>query len=117
MPPSPSSAPVVGDIFLVKFHPGYGSEFKKYRPAVVMTSTNSLIDGRFVTIAPLTTNARTNNPKFELLIKGNPTLAKDSLLLCWYLQTVDSSRIVKKLGKLTQADRARAMEAVRKLLV
>lgn len=93
-----------GDIYLVKFHPGYGDEFKKYRPAVVVSSKVNTIDSRFVLVAPFTSNLKTDAPRYELLIEDNPALDSDSLLLSWYLLTMDASRLTRKLGELSPND-------------
>jgi mRNA-degrading endonuclease toxin of MazEF toxin-antitoxin module len=103
----------VGDIVLVKFHPGSGSELKKYRPAVIMTDLSD-IDTRFALIAPFTTNLK-NPQKTELLIADNPALKKDSLLLCWYLKSIDQRRISKKLGELSETEKQQMMIELEKL--
>ncbi|MFZ1721116.1 MAG: type II toxin-antitoxin system PemK/MazF family toxin [Microgenomates group bacterium] len=103
-----------GDIYLVKFHPGYGTEFKKYRPAIVISGKINAIDTRFALIAPLTTNLKTKNPEQEIDI-SNVALEKKSLLLTWYLVTVDASRLVRKLGELSSKDKKRVIEATMRL--
>lgn len=99
-----------GDIFLVKFHPGYGSEFQKYRPAVIVSAKTTGIDSRFALIAPLTTNTTLANKNFEFIISNNPGLEQDSLLLCWYLWTIDANRLIKKLGTLNTQDKKRMLQ-------
>lgn len=96
-----SARPQPGDIYLVRFHPGYGAEFKRYRPAVVMAANH--MDQRFVLIAPFTTQTKIYQPETEILIRVNPALEQDSLLLAWYLQTIDINRLEKKLGRLSSA--------------
>lgn len=108
--------PETGDIYLVKFHPGYGTEFKKYRPAVIISDVTTNIDNRFALIAPLTTNKKIVHPQFELLIKKNAVLDKDSVLLCWYLWTIDSSRLVRKLGILDSKESQKMKKMVQNLL-
>jgi mRNA-degrading endonuclease toxin of MazEF toxin-antitoxin module len=104
-----------GDICLVKFHPGYGSELKKYRPAIVVAS-QAYLDPRFVLIAPFTTSTKTQRPESELLIKKQPGLTQDSLLLCWYLHTFDTSRIVTVLGHLKETDIKKMRKMVAKAI-
>ncbi len=65
-----------GGIYLVKFCPGYGEKFKKYRPAIVMSNAIIEIDHRFVLILPFTSNTETKNPKHELVIE-NEAFEKD----------------------------------------
>lgn len=91
-----------GTVVLVKFHPGYGAEFAKYRPAVIVSETIEDIDNRFVLIAPLTTDLKKYQPKHELLLKNYTFLDKESVALCWYLRTIDAQRVVSVLGKLTK---------------
>jgi mRNA interferase MazF len=100
-----------GDIFLVKFHPGYGNEFKKYRPAVIISSKITKIDPRFVLIAPFTTNTKTKQSKFEIII-DHESLEKKSLLLAWYIRTIDSDRLVRKLGTLSTQDKKKISKAI-----
>lgn len=105
-----------GDIFLVKFHPGFGSEFQKYRPAVIVSAKTTGIDSRFALIAPLTTNTAIAHKNFEFIIANNPSLEKDSLLLCWYLWTIDASRLIKKLGALKSTDKTKMLHFAGNLL-
>jgi mRNA-degrading endonuclease toxin of MazEF toxin-antitoxin module len=92
----------LGDIVLVRFHPAYGQELKKYRPAVIIRDL-SAIDTRFVQIAPLTTKASIPKNAFELVI-NHSALENTSLLLVWYILTFDATRVVHHLGKLKPAD-------------
>jgi mRNA-degrading endonuclease toxin of MazEF toxin-antitoxin module len=86
-----------GDIWLVKFHPGTGAEFSKYRPAIVLSNLQN-VDSRFCLIAPLTFDTQIRNDyEFEI---ENEAIQKPSLLLGWYLWTIDSRRLVSKLGNL-----------------
>lgn len=109
---SSSSLPQVGDIWLVKFHPGTGQELAKYRPAVIVTNL-STIDDRFTLIAPLTSDITIRNP-FELLI-AHQALEKPSLLLCWYLWTIDQRRLYQKLGELSDVEIKKITEKIDQL--
>lgn len=106
-----------GDIYLVRFHPAVGSELKRFRPAVVISDQVNRIDSRFTVIAPLTTNIKSKHPEYELEIKANPALEKDSLLLCWYLRTVDVTRLENKLGLLSKTDIVKMKQALKKLFI
>lgn len=92
-----------GEIYLVKFHPSLGKEIRKFRPAVIMF--DSQVTG-FVTVAPLTSILKINQKNIEFIINSSPTngLEKTSLLLGWYLRTIDDTAIQKKLGKLDKSD-------------
>ena len=67
-----------GDVLLVKFHPGYGSEIKKYRPALVISDATEKVDARFVLIAPITTQASKKKHSLELELIHCPFLKKKS---------------------------------------
>lgn len=108
-----AKSPQVGDIYLVRFHPGYGAELKKFRFAVVV---NAGIDERFVLLAPFTTNIQTNRSSIELVIK-NSALTAPSLLLTWYLLTVDSTRLMRKLGTLSKSDMTSVRRALRSIVL
>lgn len=95
---------LTGTIVLVKFHPGYGAEFAKYRPAVIVSQKIEEIDSRFVLIAPLTKDLKQFQPNCELLLESYQSLNKDSVLLCWYLRTIDIKRVVGVLGNLRKSD-------------
>ncbi|OGY15894.1 MAG: hypothetical protein A2784_04325 [Candidatus Chisholmbacteria bacterium RIFCSPHIGHO2_01_FULL_48_12] len=100
-----------GEIYLVRFHPAAGAELKRYRPAVIISSQVTVVDPRFVLIAPLTTGGIVNR-KYEMAIKRRGDLAKDSTLLVWYLRTVDRGRIG---GKITELNRREVKILQRKL--
>lgn len=106
-----------GDIYLVRFHPAVGSELHKYRPAVIVSAKIGKIDNRFSLIAPFTTNAENYNKEYELLIKGNSALEKDSVLLCWYLLTIDSRRLITEFGCLPPKIISRFKKVIRQLII
>lgn len=105
--------PQFGDIYLVRFHPSVGSELKRFRPACILSSKISQIDARFSLIAPFTSILEPVH-KAELLIE-NPALEKPSLLLTWYLKTIDVRRLERKLGELS-LNQQKAVEKVVKSL-
>ncbi len=98
-----SSQYQTGDIFLVKFHPGYGNEIKRFRPAVIISHKINDLDSRFVSIVPLTTSNKIIHPDYELVI-DNPSLDQPSVLLTWYIRTIDLKRLEAKIGQLNLAD-------------
>ncbi len=110
-----ATRPKFGDIYVVRFHPAYGSEFQKYRPAVIASSRVSEADPRFALISPFTTNLSTARPETELVIH-NEVLKQPSLLLSWYLLTIDANRLVKHLGSLNTQDIDRFQDALKKVL-
>lgn len=100
------------DVVLVKFHPSFGMELRKYRPALVLFAT---VDPRFVTILPLSTKAREATKAYDVRVSGDPFDAP-SWVLSWYPITVDASRIVKKLGELKPKDYSKVVRILTKLI-
>jgi mRNA-degrading endonuclease toxin of MazEF toxin-antitoxin module len=102
-----------GDIVLVRFHPAYGQELKKYRPAVIASAIPNQLDARFALIVPFTSRLKAGN-KFEFPIT-NPVLRQPSLLLCWYLKTIDAQRITSRLGCLSTQDNNQFIRLLKQL--
>ena len=99
-----------GEIVLVRFHPAYGEELRKYRPAVIIRDLFP-INPRFIQIVPLTSQTTIKNRQSELIIK-HPSLEGKSLLLSWYVMTFDSTRVVHRLGKLNHSDQTRLLKII-----
>lgn len=91
-----------GQVVLVKFHPGYGSELKKYRPALILSDITSKTDPRFVLIVPLSTRKSSHQTKLEPTLPGSPFLKVRSYALLWYPLTIDQARIQTTLGTLSE---------------
>ncbi|MFZ2200016.1 MAG: type II toxin-antitoxin system PemK/MazF family toxin [Microgenomates group bacterium] len=104
-----------GEIYLVKFHPSLGKEIRKFRPAVIMF--NNQVTG-FVTVSPLTSILKINHKNIEYIIEPSPTngLEKSSLLLSWYLRTIDDMAIQKPLGKLGKLDLQKLKTCLKNLI-
>jgi mRNA interferase MazF len=105
--------PKFGEVYIVRFHPSLGSELKRFRPAVVASDAISVCDPRFTLIVPLTTHTKSRN-EFELPVSAK-FLDKESLILSWYLYTVDNVRLQQKLGTLNSTTLVLLRSNLRKL--
>lgn len=103
-----------GDIYLIRFHPAFGAELKRFRPAVIVSEKVNQTDEHFTLIAPLTTSTKKTN-KYELSIKNNTSLEKNSTLLLWYLRTIDTLRLERKLGTLNKTDITKMKQTLKNL--
>lgn len=90
----------VGDILLMKFHSGFGSELKKYRPALVISKAAETVDPRFVLVVPLTTQASKEKHSLEVELTHCSFLTKKSYALLWYPVTLDAQRVQHVLGSI-----------------
>lgn len=111
---SPTFQLKTGDLYMAKFHPGYGGEFKKYRPAVIVSDYVNKIHPDLVMIAPLSTKI---NPlrEYEFVVE-NPALRSPSAVVCWYLWTIDKTRLIEKIGALSEKDIDQTLKTITQLI-
>lgn len=88
-----------GDVWLVNFNPGRGSEQKGIRPALVLQNDIGNQYAATTIIAAITTTIKVY-PVTVLLKAKTAGLSKDSMVNCAHILTVDKSRLKKKLGQL-----------------
>lgn len=100
--------PQRGQVWLVSLEPTVGSEIRKTRPCVVISpnETNKLL--RTVIIAPLTSTIK-NYPTRSLITFQN----KQGSVVLDQIRTVDKSRLIKKLGIVTNQE----YQSIAKILV
>jgi mRNA interferase MazF len=101
-----SNSPQRGEVWLVNFDPTLGTEIRKIRPAVVISSNN-------IGILPIKLVAPITDWKDWYAgnlwhIKLNPNsdsgLSKDSSVDTLQLRGVDLQRFIRKLGSLTSEE-------------
>lgn len=96
------SSPRRGEVWLVDLEPTRGAEIRKTRPALIIQND---IGNRF---SPLTIVAPISS-KFSLPIYPVQTrvnareggLSEDSVILFNQIRSIDKSRLVKRIGRLT----------------
>jgi mRNA interferase MazF len=85
------------DVFLVNLDPTIGSEIKKTRPCVVVSPDEMNRYVATVIIAPMTTKGRTYPTRVVCQFQG-----KDGQIVLDQIRTIDKTRLVKKLGQISQ---------------
>ena len=100
--------PQRGQVWLVSLEPAVGSEIKKTRPRVIISpnETNKLL--RTVIVAPLTSTIK-NYPTRLVITFQN----KQGSVVLDQIRTVDKSRLIKKLGTVTNQE----YQSIAKILV
>ncbi len=88
-----------GDIWLVNFNPGRGSEQKGIRPALIVQNDIGNQYAATTIIAAITTTVKIY-PVTVFLKRNTAGLSKDSMVNCAQILTVDKSRLKKRLGQL-----------------
>ena len=96
------------DIFLVNLDPTVGREIKKTRPCVVISPDEMNRNIRAVIVAPMTTRARDYPTRVPCRFKR-----KTGQVVLDQIHTVDSMRLVRRLGQLA----AGAQESVLRALL
>lgn len=95
-------APRRFDVFLVPLDPARGAEMQKTRPCVVVSPDVSNRVLRTVVVVPLTSNPQGFPGRLTLTFqKRKGEFATDQL------RAIDKSRLIRKVGAVDAADRAR----------
>ncbi|MBW2963044.1 MULTISPECIES: type II toxin-antitoxin system PemK/MazF family toxin [Flavobacteriaceae] len=87
------------DIVLINLNPTVGSEINKTRPCVIISPNEMNKYLRTIIVAPMTTSSRNYPTRIE--IKHND---KIGWIVVDQIRTVDKTRIVKRLGKMSKPE-------------
>jgi mRNA interferase MazF len=85
------------DVFLVNLDPTIGSEIQKTRPCVIVSPEEMNRYISTVIIAPMTTKGRIYPTRVICQFQG-----KDGQIVLDQIRTVDKSRLVKKIGQISE---------------
>ncbi|MGB3341442.1 MAG: type II toxin-antitoxin system PemK/MazF family toxin [bacterium] len=94
-----SSFPKRGDIWLVNFNPGRGSEQKGIRPALILQNDTGNEYAATTIVAAITSVIKLY-PVTVLLKARASGLKKDSIVNLAQILTIDKNRLKKKIGSL-----------------
>jgi mRNA interferase MazF len=86
-----------GEIWLVNLDPTIGSEIRKTRPCVVVSPSEMHDYLRTALVAPMTTAGREAPFRISVTHSG-----RKGLILLDQVRAVDKTRLVKKLGAVSQ---------------
>ena len=89
------TAALRGDVHLVRLDPTLGSEIRKTRPCLVVSPDELNLHLQTVIVAPLTTGGHAYPWRVGCRFQG-----KSGFVVLDQLRTVDSERLVKRLGRL-----------------
>jgi mRNA interferase MazF len=85
------------DVFLVNLDPTVGREIQKTRPCVVISPDEMNRYIATVIIAPMTTKGKAYPTRVVCQFQG-----KDGQVVLDQIRTIDKTRLVKKLGQISQ---------------
>jgi mRNA interferase MazF len=84
------------EVYLINLDPTIGSEIQKTRPCLVISPDEMNNHIATVIIAPMTTKGREYPTRVNCQFEG-----KSGQIVLDQIRTVDKSRLVKKLGKIS----------------
>jgi mRNA interferase MazF len=96
------------EVYLINLDPTVGSEINKTRPCLIISPDEMNHNIRTVIVAPMTTKGQSYPTRVSCRFKG-----KNGQVVLDQIRTIDTTRLVKKLGKLDK----RAAEKVLSILV
>jgi mRNA interferase MazF len=98
------------DVFLVSLEPAIGHEINKTRPCVIISpdDLNSFV--RTVIIAPMTTKSRDYPTRVSVEF-----LDKTGQIVLDQIRTIDKSRLIKKLGRISESETKAVLNILQKL--
>jgi mRNA interferase MazF len=98
------------DVFLVNLDPTVGSEIQKTRPCVVVSPDEMNRYISTVIIAPMTTKGKVYPTRIICQFQG-----KDGQIVLDQIRTIDKTRLVKKLGQISQDEQKSVLDTLAKM--
>ena len=102
-----------GTVYWANLDPTTGSEIRKKRPCVLIGVDPVNFARRTVIIVPLSTSAREYPP---VTIKIRTNAGKHSVAVCDQIRAIDKSRLVEKLGMITEGDMEKIVNSVKEII-
>ncbi|HEV8343272.1 MAG TPA: type II toxin-antitoxin system PemK/MazF family toxin [Candidatus Binatia bacterium] len=101
-----------GEVWLVNFNPGRGSEQKGIRPALIIQNDTGNTYASTTIVAAITTTIR-EFPVTVAMPAGQGGLRQKSMVNLAQLLTIDKKRLQKRLGNLSDSAIEQVDEAIR----
>lgn len=93
------------EVWWVNFDPSVGTEIRKRRPAIIVSNDAANLHLSRVTVIPVTSNTGRVYPSEAIItIVENSGVASESKAMADQLQTIDKSRIVAHMGRVSRED-------------
>ena len=99
-----------GDVHLVRLDPTLGSEIRKTRPCVVVSPDELNEHLRTVIVAPMTTGGNAYPWRIPCRFQN-----RSGFVAIDQLRTVDTERLVKRLGRLSSGSTTDVFEALQEM--
>lgn len=99
-----------GDVCLVRLDPTLGSEIRKTRPCLVVSPDELNQHLRTVMVAPMTTGGHAYPWRIPCRFQN-----RSGFVALDQLRTVDSERLVKRLGRLSSGTMTEVLEGLKEM--
>jgi mRNA interferase MazF len=99
-----------GEVHLVRLDPTLGSEIRKTRPCVVISPDELNEHLRTVIVAPMTTGGQAYPWRIACRFQN-----RSGFVALDQVRTVDSERLVKRLGRLSSATTTDVLETLQEM--
>ncbi|HFQ94487.1 MAG TPA: type II toxin-antitoxin system PemK/MazF family toxin [Anaerolineae bacterium] len=98
------------DVFLVNLDPTVGHEIKKTRPCLIISPDEMNQYISTVIIAPMTTKGRSYPTRVSCYFQG-----KSGQIILDQMRTVDKSRLVRRLGRISELEQTAVLAVLAEL--
>jgi mRNA interferase MazF len=95
------------DVYLVNLDPTVGSEIRKTRPCLIISPDEMNRHIATVIVAPMTTKGRPYPTRVPCRFQG-----KEGQIVLDQIRTVDKSRLVQKLGRISKSTQADVLDTI-----
>ena len=95
------------DVYLVSLDPTVGSEIQKTRPCLIVSPDEMNRHVATVIVAPMTTKGRPYPTRIACRFQG-----KQGQIVLDQLRTVDKTRLVKRLGRISAGTQSSTLAAL-----
>lgn len=102
-----------GEIYLMDFPDGIGSEQKHVRPAVIVSNHKGNEHSEIVTVVPITSQIKKVKQPTHVLVRHMKALDRNSVVLCEQIGSFSKLRLIKLLGRFNRKTMLKIDEAIR----
>ena len=95
------------NVYLVPLDPTVGSEMQKTRPCLVVSPDEANQHLATVIVAPMTSQGRPHPTRVSCRFEG-----KNGLIVLDQMRTVDKTRLIKRLGRVTISEQKSVLTAL-----
>ena len=101
-----------GEVWMVNFNPGRGSEQKGVRPALIIQNDTGNQYAATTIIAAITSTIK-KYPVTVVVPRGNGGLKEESMINLAQILTIDKGRLIRKIGQIEKEKIVGVDEAIK----